>query len=113
MSRGPGCIQRYVFVLLRDTKKPMTFAEILACAYPAGTFNGDMAKALGGSNVGGVRSLRRALHKMVKDGVVVELGKGGRECPHHYYFHPVLLVQLFEKSEMRAICEEMDRIEAG
>jgi hypothetical protein len=112
MSRGPGNIQRNIFELLRDTKKPMTFAEILACAYPPGSFEGDMAKVLGNSNVGGVRSLRRALHKMVKDGALVELGKGGRAGPHHYYFHPIVLMQLFEREEMRAMCAEMDRIEA-
>src|SRR5215472_15997255 len=90
----------------------MTFAEILACAYPPGSFEGDMAAALGSANVGAVRSLHRASHKMVKDGPLVELGKGGRAGPYRYYFHPVMLVQLFEREEMHAMCEEMDRIKA-
>jgi hypothetical protein len=76
------------------TKKPMTFAEILACAYPPGSFEGDMAKTLGGSNVGRVRSLRRALHKGVKDGALTALGKGGRADPHRYYIDAVVLAMI-------------------
>jgi hypothetical protein len=91
MSRGPGYIQRNIFDLLRHTKKPMTFAEILACAYPRGSFEGDMAATLGGVNVGAVRSLRRALHKMVKDGVFITLGEGRPGDPYRYYFDPILL----------------------
>jgi hypothetical protein len=56
MSRGPGYVQRYIFGLLMQNKKPMTFAEILARAYPPGSFEGDMAKEFGGANVGGVDS---------------------------------------------------------
>jgi hypothetical protein len=106
MSRGPGYIQRNIFRLLMQTKKPMTFAEILAHAYPPGSFESDMAKALGGSNVGGVRSLRRALHKMVKDGTLTALRKGGRAAPHRYYIDDMLLAMV---AKDKAEYEEMTR----
>jgi hypothetical protein len=106
MSRGPGYIQRNIFQLLRDTKRPMTFAEILACAYPPGSFEGDMAATLGGANVGAVRSLRRALHKMVKDGTLVALGEGGRADPHRYYFDAMALAII---TKDKAEYEEMTR----
>jgi hypothetical protein len=106
MSRGPGDVQRYLFSLLMQTKKPMTFAEILARAYPPGTFNGDMAKVLGGANVGGVRSLRRALYKMVKDGTLTAFGKGGRADPHRYYIDAIMLGMI---TKDKAEYEEMTR----
>jgi hypothetical protein len=88
------------------TKKPMTFAEILACAYPPGSFNGDMAKVLGGANVGAVRSLRRALQKMVKDGTLTALGEGGPAAPHRYYIDAILLAMI---TKDKAEYEEMTR----
>jgi hypothetical protein len=106
MSRGPGYVQRYIFGLLMQNKKPMTFAEILARAYPPGSFNGDMAKALGGANVGGVRSLRRALQKMIKDGTLIALGEGGRAAPHRYYIDDMLLAMMVKDE---AEYEEMTR----
>jgi hypothetical protein len=91
MSRGPGYIQRNIFELLMHIKKPMTFAEISARAYPPGSFEHDMAKTLGSAKVSGIRSLRRALHKMVKDGVLTAFGKGGPADPHRYYIDAMFL----------------------
>src|SRR5262249_13495163 len=84
MSRGLGLIQRWLFNLLHSNEKPMTFAEILARAYPAGSYERDMAKIIGGSKVGRVRSLRRTLLKMVRDDALVTLGSGRRGDPHRY-----------------------------
>jgi hypothetical protein len=106
MSRGPGYIQRNIFELLVRTKKPMTFAEIMTCAYPPGSFEGDMAKTLGNSNVGAVRSLRRALHKMVKDGTLTAHGEGGRADPHRYYINHIQLALI---TKDKAEYEEMTR----
>ena len=106
MARGPGHIQRNICKLLMHTKKPMTFAEILACTYPPGSFEGDMAAALGGANVGAVRSLRQALHKMVKGGTLIALGKGGRAAPYRYYFNAMLLAMF---TADKAEYEEMTR----
>jgi hypothetical protein len=106
MSRGPGYVQRYIFGLLMQNKKPMTFAEILARAYPPGSFEGDMAKEFGGANVGGVRSLRRALHKGIKDGALVAFGKGGRADPHRYYIDEIALAMM---AKDEAEYEEMTR----
>jgi hypothetical protein len=99
MSRGLGYVQRYVFILLMNAKKPMTFAEILAQAYPDGSFESDMAKVLGNSNVGRVRSLRRALHKGVKDEVIMTIGKGGRAEPHRYCIAPIALAMLAKDND--------------
>jgi len=106
MSRGPGYIQRNIFKLLMHTKKPMAFAEIMACAYPPGSFEGDMAKQLGGANVGGVRSLRRTLHKMIKDGTLTAFGKGRPGDPYRYYFDAIALVMI---TKDKAEYEEMTR----
>jgi len=53
MSRGHGCIQDYLMKMILHSPNPLTFAEIMAIAYPEGGFEGDMAKVLGNSNVGG------------------------------------------------------------
>jgi hypothetical protein len=82
MSRGFGFAQRWLLGCIGI--EPMTFDQISARAYPIGTFQGDMAKAIGGSNVGGIRSLRRALSKLCDFGVIQIAGRR----PHHYRLHP-------------------------
>jgi hypothetical protein len=90
MSRGPGKIQNYLTgLLLNYSPDPMTFAEIMAIAYPEGSFESDMAKALGGSRVGRVRSLRRALRRLCDTGDVLVLGEGSRSDPHRYWLDPL------------------------
>jgi hypothetical protein len=106
MSRGPGYVQCNIFKLLMQTKKPMTFADIMACAYPPGSFEGDMAKEFGSSGIGRVRSLRRALHKMVVDGTLTAHGKGGPADPHRYYFNDIFLAII---TKHKAEYEEMTR----
>lgn len=88
MSRGPGSLQRAIFGTIYEHGKPMTFAEIRNIAFPEGTYAGDMARILGPSNVGVVRSLRRAIQKMVEQEILVAAGKGGRADPHRYSIHP-------------------------
>ena len=69
MSHGPGRIQNYLMdLLLAHSPDPMTFAEILAIACPPGSFASDLAKILGGSRVGQIRSLRRALRRLCDTG---------------------------------------------
>lgn len=46
----------------------MTFVEIMAVAFPEGSYEFDIAKVVGGSNVGRVRSLRRALQRLCQGG---------------------------------------------
>ena len=64
MSRGFGVTQQWLLWCIGT--EPVTFEEISDRAYPAGTFNADLAKAIGGSNVGGIRSLRRALGQALR-----------------------------------------------
>jgi hypothetical protein len=88
MSRGAGRIQNYLLDLLLEARDPMTFAEIMAIAYPEGSFESDMAKVLGGSAVGRVRSLRRALRRLCATGEVMMRGEGSRRDPHRYWLNP-------------------------
>jgi len=82
MSRGLGFTQRWLLWCIGT--EPVTFEEISDRAYPAGTFNADLAKAIGGSNVGGIRSLRRALGKLCDLGVIQIVSRR----PHRYCLHP-------------------------
>ena len=68
MSRGLGSIQRYLMKLIWSSPDPMTFVEIMAVAFPEGSYEFDIAKVVGGSNVGRVRSLRRALQRLCHGG---------------------------------------------
>lgn len=78
MSRGPGRVQRNLVATIRLHGKPMTFAEILEFIrkknpnYPLTN--------------GRERSLRRALHQLVSDGVMICDG-----YPARYSFHLMLL----------------------
>src|SRR5262249_14951208 len=90
MSRGPGKLQQAVFGTIAKHGEPMTFAELRDLAFPQGTYVRDMARILGPSNVGRVRSLRRAIQGMVKSETLVTSGRGGRADPHRYFIHPFL-----------------------
>jgi hypothetical protein len=81
MSRGFGRMQCWLLQCIGA--EPMTFAQILARSYPPGSFEFDMAEALGGSNVAGVRSLRRALAKLCDLDIIQTLG--------HRRLHPVFV----------------------
>jgi hypothetical protein len=78
VSRGRGRIQSYLADLILAAPEPMTFAEILAVAYPEGSHEFDIAKVVGGSNIGRVRSLRRALQRLCQDGTIVVTGERWR-----------------------------------
>ena len=83
MSRGPGTLQRYLFLTLRQSDKPLTFAEILKMAYPPEPHEYQPVSWE-------IRSLRRALYKMVKDNAVLTIGTGGPADPHRYCIHPII-----------------------
>jgi hypothetical protein len=90
MSRGPGRLQRAIFETMRRHGKPMTFADIQNIAFPEGTFEGEMARALGASNVGVIRSMRRSIQKMVEQEVLVSAGNGRRGDAWRYSIHPII-----------------------
>jgi hypothetical protein len=98
MSQGFGIIQRWLLGCIGA--KPMTFEQILAIAFPEGSYESDMAKALGGTNVGRVRSLRRALRKLCDVGIIQITGRR----PAHYRLHPQFVEQGMERnSELIAL----------
>jgi hypothetical protein len=81
-----------IFGTIAEHGEPMTFGELRDIAFPQGTYEGDMARILGPSNVGRVRSLRRAIQSMVKSETLVAIGKGGRADPQRYNIHPFIAV---------------------
>jgi hypothetical protein len=92
-------MQRYLWGVIGQSDRAMTFAEIAARAFPEGSFEADMARALGGSNVARVRSLRRALRKLCNDGVLLAIGEGGRHEPHRYCLDPVSVAMTGDKED--------------
>jgi len=87
MSRGLGVLQRYLFSTLARDGEPLTFAEILKLAYPPEPHE---RRPLSYE----IRSLRRALHKMVKDEAVLTIGAGGPSNPYRYCLNPAVLAFL-------------------
>jgi hypothetical protein len=81
VSRGLGYLQRYLFSMLLNAGKPMTFAEIRRIAKPHEN----------GYDPHLERSIRRTLKKLVDDRTVIPLGRGGPGDPHRYCIHPQFL----------------------
>jgi len=108
MSRGHGCIQDYLMKMILRSPNPLTFAEIMAIAYPEGGFEGDMAKVLGNSNVGAVRSLRPALRRLCDDGSVMIIGEGGRGDPHRYWVDPMMVALSGNKDWYGEVCKRIE-----
>jgi len=77
----------------------------MAIAYPEGGFEGDMAKVLGNSNVGAVRSLRPALRRLCDDGSVMIIGEGGRGDPHRYWVDPMMVALSGNKDWYGEVCK--------
>ena len=108
MSRGHGCIQDYLMKMILRSPNPLTFAEIMAIAYPEGGFEGDMAKVLGNSNVGAVRSLRPALRRLCDDGSVMIIGEGRRGDPHRYWVDPMMVALSGNKDWYGEVCKRIE-----
>jgi hypothetical protein len=87
---------------------PLTFAQIVAIAFPEGSYESDMAKIVGGSRVGAIRSLRRALQRLCDDGSIMIIGKGGRGDPHRYWVDPMMLALFGEKARYDEVCKRID-----
>jgi hypothetical protein len=86
MSRGFGIMENYLLGVVG--REPMTFEQILNIAFPEGTFDGDMARTLGASQVAGPRSMRRALFRLCDNGILQKLGI---KTPHSYRLSPIYL----------------------
>src|SRR5262245_30563645 len=108
MSRGHGALQNYLMEMILHSPDPMTFAQIMAIAFPAGSFESDMAKIVGGSKVGGVRLLRRALRRLCDDGSIMMIGEGGRGDPHRYWVDPMMVALFGDKSWYDKVCKRIE-----
>jgi hypothetical protein len=86
----------------------MTFAEIMAIAFPKGSYESDMAKIIGGSRVGAIRSLRRALRRLCDDGSIMIIGEGGRRDPHRYWLDPMMLALSGDKTWYEEVRKHID-----
>jgi hypothetical protein len=93
--------------MILHSPDPLTFAEIMAIAFPKGSYESDMAKTIGGSNVGAVRSLRRALKRLCDDGSIMIVGKGGRGDPHRYWVDPMMLALCGDKEWYEEVCKRI------
>ena len=74
MSRGLGRLQSGLMGIIKYHGRPLTFAEIRGDNLPSPSRE---------------RSVRRALHKLVQNGMLIAMGDGGRADPFRYFFHPV------------------------
>ena len=108
MSTGHGVAQRYLMKMIVRSSDPMTFAQIMAIAYPEGSFESDMAKIIGGSRVGGIRSLRQALKRLCDEGWIMIIGKGGRGDPHRYWVDPMMLALFGDKERYEEVCKRIN-----
>jgi hypothetical protein len=106
-------MRQYLLGVIGQSDKPMTFAEIAARAFPEGSFEADMTKLLGASNVARVRSLRRALHKLCDRNVLLAVGQGGRGDPHRYCFDPLFVAIFGDKEDYKKACAVIEADPAG
>jgi hypothetical protein len=110
MSRGPGYIQRHLVAMLRRHGKPMTFADMQRQVLrDVGAPPGNVLR------VSVQRSIRRALHRLVRDQGLIAIGDGGRGDPLRYALHPMLMAFMGydndseEAKAMLAAVEEGER----
>ena len=82
----------------------MTFADILARAFPDGRYEADMVKALGPGKVARVRSLRRAMKSLVDDHSLIAIGEGGPADPKRYWLNPMMIAMSGNKDDLPPQC---------
>lgn len=98
MSRGLGKMQRLLWKMVYDHGKPMTFEEMREVILQAlgdrapdrlvNLYRGELRPSF-------ERSLRRALHKMVKDrGMMITCGIGGSADRFRYFIHPMVIAMM-------------------
>jgi len=106
-------VQRYLFRLVRDSNKPMTFANILARAFPEGSYEADMVKALGPGNVARVRSLRRAMKSLVDDNMLIAIGDGGPADPKRYWANPMMIAMTGNNDDFERVSAMLEAEPGG
>ena len=105
MSRGYGILQRNLFQLITDARKPMTFGEIRTVVLQDLGVN-DPDRKLRPSFE---RSLRRSLKALADGGAIMALGEGGRGDPKRYWLDPLMVAITGDKE---AFHEAMTILEA-
>ena len=108
MSRGPGVMQRYLWQTIQTHGKPMTFAEIRSVAATGAILPGSV-KLMPSEE----RSLRRALHAMVRDEALIALGSGGRSDPHRYFLNPLIAILAGNEQNFEAWAKALEADAAG
>jgi hypothetical protein len=83
-------MQRYLFQTIKTYGKPVTFADLRTIILKAE--NAPSSQRWLPQSV--ERSLRRALHRMVSDGVLIAIGGGGRGDPYRYFIDPILVAMI-------------------
>src|SRR6516225_9224955 len=122
MSRGPGKLQRWLRSVIYQHGRPMTFEDIRAvirqeiAAEPDADQRSSLEYRVGRPAF--QRSLRRALHSLVRSGELMALGDGGRSDPYRYFFHPVVIYLMHDQALQDAFdadpgAKEAERREAA
>jgi hypothetical protein len=107
MSRGAGKLQRWLWDVLLHSDTPLTFADI--CIERRAIFGEGFQALMSPLRPAQVRSLRRALQRMVADGVVLAQGKGGPGDPHRYCPHPLLFAAHGTREQYEAAAAKAER----
>ena len=107
MSRGWGKVQEYLFGVVAQAKKPMTFEEIWTVAFPEGSFESDLARVLGRGKVGMARSLRRALRRLVDEGDLIAIGAEGRGDLFRYSLNPMMAALCWSKDQYETLAKRV------
>ena len=108
MSRGFGRLQRELFATIRRHAKPMAFDEMRAALLQNAGEEPDA-----GLNPSFERSVRRALRRLIRDGVLVALGGGGRADPFRYFMSMTSIATVIASTSEEEANALMDALMAG
>jgi hypothetical protein len=104
MSRGFGRTQRALFLIVRGSERPITFAEIC----------GRLLQACGVNDPDNTlkptfqRSYRRALKRLLDQDYVMAFGEGGPGDPRRYCLSPLLAAVIGKKGEYERVVAMVD-----
>jgi hypothetical protein len=103
MSRGLGRLQNGLLAAIRGHGKPMTFADIRA----------HIIQSIGAQpdeklRVSFERSLRRALHRLTSDHMLIAMGEGGPGEPLRYFIHPLFIGMMGDTPQALALREALE-----
>ena len=54
------------------------------------------------------RSVRRSLHRLTVEGILVAIGDGGQSDPHRYFLHPLGIAISCDAPEAQALWKELE-----